>query len=285
MAVMPPTVVAIALAIASALATALGMVLRHTVAEQPRQPSHTSTPVLSTITNWRWAAGTGASLLGFALQAAAFNFGSLLLVQPLTVFSLIFTLPLSAHFSERAPRLREWLWATTLTFCVGALVTYGRPVDGISHPHWWQWLTAVAVGIAVMAALSYLATCVLSRYRALLLGIAGGVAFAYVAVLAKGAVNRFNTGGIELMLSRGEVYGLLIAAVVALYVQQLSFAAGSINQAAPASTATTPMVSIILGLSLLGERFTVTDSGLVVIALIAGAMAANTVLLARAAEY
>lgn len=282
---MPPTFLAIGLALASALATALGMVLRHNAAEQPHPHPDRAARVLATISDWRWSAGTFSALLGFVLLAVAFHFGSLLLVQPITVLSLMFTLPLSARLSQKAPRAREWLWASTLTLLVGALLAYGRPIPGSHHPLWWQWVLAVAAGLAAMAALIYLALSVIKRARPLLLGIAGGIAFAYVAVFAKGVVNRLGAGGALEVLRSGEVYGMIAAAVIALYVQQASFASGRINQAAPASTATTPVVSIALGLGLLGERFSVSALGMGIIALIIVAMAANTVLLARAAEY
>ncbi|WP_333618914.1 DMT family transporter [Dietzia sp.] len=281
---MPPTVLAIALALLSALATAFGMVLRHAAAEAPDHGESGAHAAIKSIFDWRWLGGTISSLVGFALQAAALNFGSLLMVQPITVLSLMFTLPLASRFSDRPATRTEWVWATVLTACVGALVVYGRPIEGAEHPAWWEWAIAVAAGLLVMGALGKIARQELRRDRAMLLGVAGGIAFAYVAVFAKGLVTRINSGGLLGVVTSGEVYGLVAAAVLALTVQQASFASGNINQAAPASTVTTPVVSIALGLFLLGERFSVSGWELVIIAAIITAMAAATVFLSRAAE-
>lgn len=281
---MTSTAIAIALALASALATALGMVLRHQASETPTAELSRTSGAVATVLNWRWLAGTVSSLAGFGLQAVAFHFGSLLLVQPITVLSLMFTLPLDSKFSDRPASRGEWIWATVLTTAVAALAAYGRPIEGVSHPRWWQWAAAVATGAAAIAVLAKLSHNTLRRDRALMLGVAGGIAFAYVAVFAKGLVNRFNTDGLLGAVTHLELYGMVAAAVVALTVQQASFASGRINQAAPASTVTTPVVSIALGLLLLGERFSVHGAGLLVIAAIVVVMAAATVFLARAAE-
>ena len=281
---MPATYYAIGLALAAAFTTALGMVLRHAAAEAPSHGESGAQAAIRSIFNWYWLGGTLSSLLGFALQAAALNFGSLLLVQPITVLSLMFTLPLASRFSDRPATRWEWLWASVLTTCVATIVVYGRPIEGAEHPAWWEWLAAALAGLAVMGVLSKIARQELRRDRALLLGVTSGIAFAYVAVFAKGLVTRLSADGVIGVITNGELYGLLIAATVALVVQQASFASGNINQAAPASTVTTPVVSIVLGLFLLGERFSVAGWGLLVIGGIIVVMAAATVFLARAAE-
>lgn len=281
---MPATTSAIVLGLLSALATAFGMVLRHASAEAPDRGETGAHAAIRSVFNWSWLGGTASSLVGFALQAGALNFGSLLLVQPITVLSLMFTLPLASRFSDRPASRWEWFWATVLTLCVGALVVYGRPSEGADHPQWWEWAIAVAAGLAVMAALGKIARQELRRDRAMLLGVAGGIAFAYVAVFAKGLVTRLSTDGALGVVLNGELYGLIAAAVLALTVQQASFASGNINQAAPASTVTTPVVSIVLGVCLLGERFRVSGWHLLVILAIIAAMAAATVFLSRAAE-
>ena len=281
---MPATYYAIGLALAAAFTTALGMVLRHAAAEAPSHGESGAQAALRSIFNWHWLGGTLSSLLGFALQAAALNFGSLLLVQPITVLSLMFTLPLASRFSDRPATRWEWLWASVLTTCVAAIVVYGRPIEGVEHPAWWEWLAAVLAGLAVMAVLAKIARQELRRDRALLLGVTSGIAFAYVAVFAKGLVGRLAAEGVMGVVTNGELYGLLISATLALVVQQASFGSGNINQAAPASTVTTPVVSIVLGLFLLGERFSVSGWELLVIVAIIAVMAAATVFLSRAAE-
>ena len=61
--------------------------------------------VLTLVRQPLWWVGTLADVGGYAAQAAALGLGSLLLVQPLLVTSLLFALPLGAWLAGR--RLRR----------------------------------------------------------------------------------------------------------------------------------------------------------------------------------
>ena len=252
---MSDTWLAVLLALGSALSQAYGAVMRHRTAEGSG-PGVGGT--VSALSEPLWWAGTLVSLLGFVLQGAALSYGSLLLVQPVTVLSLLFALPLGAHVTGRRVTVAEWLWGSLLTVCIGVIVVVGRPVGGEQHPPAWEWFVATAAGVAVMALLMWLGRGPFVKDKALLTGVAGGTAFAYVALFTKGVVDRWAAGGFGELLVTGELYGLVVAGVTALVVQQASFKAGAVYQAVPASTVTTPVVSIALGLALLDERFTTT---------------------------
>src|SRR5258708_5803402 len=62
----------------------------------------------------RWWLGSLVSAVGFALQAAALGFGSVLLVQALLVTSLLFALPINARMTHRRVTRCEWTWAALL---------------------------------------------------------------------------------------------------------------------------------------------------------------------------
>ena len=53
-----------------------------------------------------WWLGSGIAAIGFALQAAALGFGSVLLVQALLVTALLFALPINARLSHR--KVTRW---------------------------------------------------------------------------------------------------------------------------------------------------------------------------------
>jgi hypothetical protein len=61
-------------------------------------------PITTLVRRPEWWLGTLAGFGGYGLQAVALGLGSLLLVQPLLVLSLLFALPLGAKFSSRTVR-------------------------------------------------------------------------------------------------------------------------------------------------------------------------------------
>lgn len=161
------------------------------------------------------------------------------------------------------------------------LVTFGRPTGGQLHPTWQLWALACGAGTLVVVALLRISRDRRSRDRALLLGVAGGTAFAYVALLTKGVADRLANGGVGGVVTTGELYGLVAAAVAALTLQQMSFSAGAVHQAVPASTVTTPVISLVLGVTVLGEWFNVDGPGWVLLGGTLAVMAVATVLLAH----
>ncbi|MGZ4690485.1 MAG: DMT family transporter [Acidimicrobiia bacterium] len=55
-----------------------------------------------------WVLGITADIAGFGVQAAALAVGSLLLVQPLLVTTLLFALPMAARVAHRRLTEQEW---------------------------------------------------------------------------------------------------------------------------------------------------------------------------------
>lgn len=276
---MTETWAAVLLALASALSQAFGTVMRHRTKGRAGGRLEGRFGVLA---SRYWWVGMGISLAGFVFQGLALAFGSLILVQTITVLSLTFALPLGAWITSRRVTKTELFWGHVLAGCVIVLVIYGRPTGGDAHPPWYEWALACAGGVLFVAVLLRLA----SRRRrdgsrALLLGVAGGTAFAYVALLTKGMADRWHEGGLVEVFTTGEVYGLVVVAVVALTLQQMSFSAGDVHQAVPASTVTTPVVALGLGVVVLGEWFAVDGPELAILAVTLGVMAVATVRLAH----
>ncbi len=91
-----------------------------------------------------WWLGSLVAAGGFALQAAALGFGSVLLVQALIVTSLLFALPLSARFAGRRITRYQWIWAVLLAAAVAVIVTVGDPSKGQARAGFemWSWVAA-----------------------------------------------------------------------------------------------------------------------------------------------
>ena len=210
-------------------------------------------------------------MTGYALQIAALAFGTLLLVQPLLVLKLMFTLPLAAKFSGQAISRGELFWASVLTGTVAIIVISGRPLPGEASASIWVWLPAFLVGTLIFALLYWTADHSPRRRKALLLGVATGWLYGFVAVLSKAVVDVYTHQGLSSMVLSWELWLLIFLSLAGVWVQQAAFNAASLEASLPSMTSVEPIVAFVLGYLLLGERF--QAAGLEWILLL-GAMAA-----------
>lgn len=252
--------IAAVLALLSALVVATGTVIRHLVADEQPLPDNAKSGAKATLTSAKWWAGAGVSVVGYLLQAAALRFASILLVQPITILSLFFALPLSARFTGRRVRVQDWIWAVVLTIGVGVLLVVGRPTNTHAKAHPVLWIGSLAVGVIIVVLLLRLAKKGLRKDRALLIGLASGITYGYMSFLTKGVVMNLTAGRILTVLTHPALYLLIIAAVVGTWLQQSAFNAGAIQQSLPAMTVASPLTSSLLGVIVFQERFTTPTS-------------------------
>ena len=111
------------LAVLAAVCMAIGIVVRQRATIDVPEEYGVSAHMVTTLLRKRlWWIGTGVAMAGYGFQALALTKGSLVLVQPLMVSSLLFALPLSARLAGRRVTRAEWLWALLLTVALAAFV-------------------------------------------------------------------------------------------------------------------------------------------------------------------
>lgn len=269
---------AVLFALASALTIAWGTVVRHRIAKNV--PAGKS-PLLTAVKRPMWWAGMSTAIIAYGLQVVALGFGPLLIVQPILVMSLIFTMPVSAYYDKHPISLTELFWAVLLTLSVAVVVILGRPVSGQDHPTFSHWLPALAIGGLILWALNGIADRRRSHDRALLLGLVTGAIFGYVAVLSKAVADVFVAGGAPGLLLKWETYGLILAATIGTLVQQSAFNASTLRTSLPAMKIGEPIVAFTLGFLVLGETFQVSGWGLLGLGLALLTMITATLVLAR----
>ena len=229
-----------------------------------------------------WWLSLSLAWLAYGFQAVALAFGTLLVVQPVLVLSLLLTLVLSAKVERRGMEIDETFWATVLTIAVGVLVVLGRPEPGAREASISEWLIALGAGTVVMTVTVAAARRTGSVMRAFLLGSVCGAIFGYLAVFSKTTVDAFVRGGVPELVTTWPLYALLGAAVVGTIVQQYAFSAGNLSQSLPAMKVFEPLLAYTLGMTLLGEKFTVaTVWGWAMMALAVAAMFVSTFFLSR----
>ena len=264
---------AVLFAFASALTIAIGTVWRHQIVlhyndeqqaqheqQQAQHERQRSAGAIGAVKRPTWWLSLSLAWVAYGFQAVALAFGTLLVVQPVLVLSLLLTLLLSARVEHRRMELDETFWATVLTVAVGVLVVLGRPEPGSREASISEWLVALGAGMAAMAVTAFVAKRQASVMRAFLLGAICGAIFGYLAVFSKTAVDAFVRGGIVELVTTWPLYALLAAAVVGTIVQQYAFSAGNLSQSLPAMKIFEPLLAYSLGMTLLGETFTVTTA-------------------------
>jgi drug/metabolite transporter (DMT)-like permease len=275
-----------ALAIGSALLAAffaaVGIVVRQRAIQQEAAASTESGAI---VTSWirqpAWWAGTLGAIGGYVFQALALAHGSLLLVQPLLVSSLLFVLPLGARFSNQHVRGRDWGWALLLTAALTVFVLVGQPREGHYRPPVPAWTVALATSVPVVIVCVLAARRRSGRPRAMLLAGAVAVLLGMVAVLTKVSTHRLAAHGWHGLMTVPAPYLLVALAVTVTVLQQSAFHAGALQASVPIMLVGEPIVAVLLGVVILGEHLVVRGAGGVILALAVVAMTAATVALGR----
>ncbi len=273
--------IAVLLALGAAFFIAIGDVIHQRSAHEvtDEQVSHFGL-FARLLRDRQWWLGSLVAAAGFALQAAALGFGSVLLVQALLVTSLLFALPMNARATHRRVTRWEWMWAALLAASVVVIVTVGNPTAGHSRASLETWTAVVAVLGPALVLCVVGANIVKGPASAVLLGLVSGALWGLFAVLTKGVVHRLDDGLWELVRTP-ELYVWALVAIAGTAFQQSSFRAGSLTASLPTMTVAEPVVASVLGIVVLGEAFRPGDAGWFTLVVAVVAMVVATVALAR----
>jgi drug/metabolite transporter (DMT)-like permease len=270
------------LALLAAVFVALGIAIRQRASlHVPHE--HGVSPVMFTalVRTPLWWLGTAAGIAGYVCQALALSKGSLLLVQPLLVSSLLFALPIGARLSHRRVTGADWAWALVLTVALAVFVLVGRAGPGHYRAPVPAWALVGAVFVPLVAVCVALAVRLAGRGRAVLLAVAVALLFGVVAVLTKISVHRLAEGGIPALLVVPAPYLLVTLAILATVLQQSAFHAGALQTSLPTMLVLEPLVAVLLGVVVLGEHLTVRGTATAVLPVAVLAMVAATIALGR----
>ncbi len=270
------------LSLLAAVFLAIGIVVRQRATmDVPEEHGVSSVMFLTLLRRPLWWAGTAAAIAGYLFQALALAEGSLLLVQPILVSALLFALPMSARLAHRRVTRGEWAWALLLTAALALFVVLARTRPGdyeASLPT--SALVAVICTAAVMACV-VVAIRKAGWRRAVLLALAVGVLFGVVAVLTKLVMHVLVYDGVRALLATPVLYLLVVLGIVAVFLQQSAFHAGSLQTSVPTMLVLEPVIAVVLGAVVLGEHLDVSRLDGVLIAISTAAMAAATIALGR----
>jgi drug/metabolite transporter (DMT)-like permease len=273
---------AIGSALLAALVAALGIVVRQAALHRPAADEGSSSAIIPAYLSDRlWWTGTVAAGAGYAFQAMALAHGSLLLVQPLLVSSLLFVLPLSAWRTGSRVTRSEWGWALLLTAGLTVFVLVGQPREGNYRPPVPAWTLALTLAVPVVLICVAVARRSDGRVRATSLGVAVAVGLGVIAVLTKICTHRFAVGGWHALLTIPAPYVLVALAVTVTALQQWAFRAGALQASVPVMLVGEPVVAVLLGIVVLGEHLRPHGAGILALPGAVAAMLAATIALGR----
>ncbi|WP_413768600.1 DMT family transporter [Rhodococcus pyridinivorans] len=274
---MTGTAVAVLCALAAAALIAVGSVAQQSSAAAVPD---TDSLVGSLLRSPRWWAGILGDGGSYVLQVIALVFGSVLLVQPLLVASLLFALPLAAATTGRRVTRTTWLLAGALCAALAIFLLVGNPTEGTGDAAAVRWalpLGAVLAGTAAAVVVALLSP----RLRALSFGIAAGILYGVTSAFTK-HVTDLAEDGIGPLLASWQTWTLVAAGAAAIYLQQRAFQAGSLTASLPTLTVGEPLAAIVLGMTVLGEHLRTDGPGRILVGAAVVVMLVTTVALSRA---
>ncbi len=208
-----------------------------------------------------WLLGITADVAGFGVQAAALAVGSLLLVQPLLVTTLLFALPMAARAAHRSLTEQEWRWSGLLAVSLIVFVVMGEPTAGRDAPSFRAWLPTIVVVVPLVAACVFAAAGLPhGTRRSLVLAVAAGVLLGVSAPLTKSAIAGFDDGLLD-GLARWELWAMALTASLGTFWQQSSYQAGDVQTSLPAVTVLKPIVAMALALTIYDETLEIGGVG------------------------
>ncbi len=205
-----------------------------------------------------WLAGGAMQVLGWVLQAAALDRGSLVVVQSLTALSLVLALPLGARLTDQDVTPRVWLGALAMFLGVVVFLSLGAPQSGTDSPPAAAWVSAGVTALLAVAVLAGLGRRHPAAPRALLFGSAAGVCFALQAAVTKVFVPLVGEG-VHAMVTSWTIYALIASAMVGFVLQQSALKTGVLAPAMASSNAVTLFASVVFGVTVFGEALSKGD--------------------------
>jgi hypothetical protein len=206
----------------------------------------------------RWLIGIGCMIGGQVLAAWSIGHLSLAFVEPLLTTNLVFALIIAVPLFKASLKVREVLGAAVLITGV-ALLSASRLAKPIglsfgSVSHWF--VAAVIAGIAFIAVHAGLRR--RGRARAILTGVGAGLVFGIQDALTRQTLEILQSSGISALFTTWAPYALVGAGAIGIWLMQSAFNAGPLQESLPAISAGEPLVGLLLGVIVFGDRIQVS---------------------------
>ena len=266
----------------AALLIGTGFVLQQNVAQSEPDAQFLSLRLIIDLFHKpRWLLGIGCMVAGQGLAAWSIGNLPLAFVEPLLTTNLVFALIVAVPIAKA--QLRFWEITGAVVLCAGvALLSVSRSAKpiGLSFGSFSHWPAAAAIAVIAFAAVQA-GRRRPGRARAMLTGLGAGLVFGIQDALTRQTLQALHTVGFSGMLSTWAPYALVGAGATGIWLMQSAFSAGPLNVSLPAISAGEPVVGILLGVVVFGDRVQDTPGELAIYAGGLAALVAGVIMVGR----
>jgi hypothetical protein len=245
--------IAIVFALLTAFANGVGVTTQHIASTSSSDRDRGWRFVIFLFRHPLWLIGwlaMGGSLL---FQALALHFAPMSLVQPLLVSELVLGLLLRRWWLRQAVTARAWEAAITTTVALGVfLLATTRTMGPAAHAVRWMAPGAGSAG-TVLVVLIWAWRGSPGR-RAALFGSATAIAWALEAAYIKACTDVISSVGYGGLVTRWPFYAFIVCGVAGLVLEQVALHVGPLRSSQTAIVIVDPVVSVLLGAWIFGER-------------------------------
>jgi drug/metabolite transporter (DMT)-like permease len=238
--------------------------------------------MLDLIRTRKWLVGIVCMVAGQVLAAWSIGHLSLSFVEPLLTMNLVFALLLAVPLSGAS--IKFWEIVGALVLCTGvALLSAARSAQpiGLSFGSFSHWPAA-----AVIAGVAYIAVHAgrLRKYRAraMLTGAGAGLVYGIQDALTRQTLQILQSNGTHALFTTWAPYALVGAGAIGIWLMQSAFSAAPLQFSLPPIAAGEPIIGILLGVIIFGDRVQITPGMLALQAAGIAAMIVGVILVARA---
>jgi drug/metabolite transporter (DMT)-like permease len=270
--------------VAAALFGAASVLEERSTKQVPRRPALSPQLLADLVRRPLFLAAIGVNVAGCGLQIAALHFGSLTLIQPLLVLSLLFAVVIASVAIRRRPP--DAVLLAGVACCavgIGGFLAVARPHGGTSTAGPAAVLPLVAGLAAVLAGCLAAARWGPAGLRPLWLAAGCGADFGVNALLLK-IVPATLPAGFGDPLRQWPLYLMVIVTPVGFLLNQNAFQAGTlIAPALAVITTADPVVSMAAGVAFLHEKIGAAPPELAIEGLALAVTIAGIIVLAQRA--
>jgi hypothetical protein len=265
--------------VAAAACLGLGYVLQQRVAAEASSAQLTAWKLLRFLIAHRvWWAGIAAMLIGQVLGGLALQLAAVTLVEPLLSTCLLFAFGFAAWISDMAVRWFEVAGALLLSAALGVFIAVGNPRSTVV-PSQRREILILAVCFGVVALLVAIGSRRNLLGRSVLLASGAGLLYGLQDAATRASTVIAQHDGLVALLHTGWSLVVVGGAAAAILLSQTAFNAARLDYSLPPITAAEPIAGIALGVSLLGDRLSISTGALSVEAICLVAMVAGVVLI------
>lgn len=248
-------VLSIGLAVLASMANATASVLQRKADREQGADRSGLAMMWNLVQRPAWIGGVAAILVGFGLQAGALATGPIVLVQPILVLELGFTLVLAgAVFHSRLHR-REWTAVVGMSVGLLVLLFSLQPSGGQpGAAPLAAWLVGTAVTLSLVGVLVVLGHRRRGAARAALFGVATGMGFGYTATLVAAIAAAHAAHGFSGVVTAWQTYLLIALGPLFFVLLQKALQAGRLVASQPALTLSNPIVAFGFGIAVFSEH-------------------------------